>query len=127
MFAAKYGIRESDDHRISWRSVTSGQEEGLLLEVDAPDDAVIEFSAGPADISFSLGDARKDDLDWEFGGLEQSLKASTRHCKGDEHDATFEFVDEKADGGEQAYWIRVTQTDSHRAWSSPIYIDTGDL
>jgi hypothetical protein len=127
MFAAKYGIRESDGHRISWRSVTSGQEEGLLLEVDAPDDAVIEFSAGPADISFSLGDARKDDLDWEFGGLEQSLKASTRHCEGDEHDATFEFVDEKADGGEQAYWIRVTQTDSHRAWSSPIYIDTGDL
>ncbi len=123
MFAAKYGIRESDDHRISWRSVTSGQEEGLLLEVDAPDDAVIEFSAGPADVSFSLGNVREDDLDWEFDGLEQSLRASTRHYEGDEHDATFVFIDEKADGGEQAYWIRVTQLDFHRAWSSPIYVE----
>jgi len=123
MFAAKYGIRESDDHRISWRSVTSGQEEGLLLEVDAPDDAVIAFMAGPADVSFSLGNVREDDLDWKFDGLEQSLRASTRHYEGDEHDATFVFIDEKADSGEQAYWVRVTQLDFHRAWSSPIYVE----
>jgi hypothetical protein len=123
MFAAKYGISESDDHRVTWRSVTSGQEEGLLLEVDAPDDAVIEFQAGPADVSISLGEARKEDLEWTFGGLEQSLMASTRHCEGNEQDATFEFIDEKANGGEQAYWIRVTQTDFHRAWSSPIYVE----
>ena len=122
MVAAKYGIQDSDANRVAWRSVTSGQEEGLLLEVDAPDDAVIAFAAGPADIGFSLGEARKHDLDWEFGGLEQSLKATTRHCEGDEHDATFEFVDENAAAGEHAYWVRVVQADFYRAWSSPIYV-----
>jgi hypothetical protein len=123
MFAAKYGIRDSDANRVAWNSVTSGQEEGLLLEVDAPDDAVIAFAAGPADINFSLGEARNRDLDWEFGGLEQALRATTRHCEGDEHDATFDFVDENAPAGECAYWVRVVQADFHRAWSSPVYVD----
>ena len=127
MFAAKYGIRDRDANRVSWRSVTSGQDEGLLLEVDAPDDAVITFAAGPANITFSLGEARKRDLDWELGGLNQALGATTRHCEGDEHDATFEFVDENAAPGERAYWVRVTQTDFHRAWSSPIYVETGAI
>jgi hypothetical protein len=123
MFAAKYGIRESGQNRVSWRSITSGQEEGLLLEVDGPDDAAIIFSAGPAVISFSLGEARHGDLDWEFGGLEQALRVTTRHCRGDELDATFEFVDEAAAAGEHAYWVRIVQTDFHRAWSSPIYVE----
>jgi hypothetical protein len=127
MFAAKYGIRDSDASRVAWRSVTSGQEEGLLLEVDAPDDAVIAIVAGPANITFSLGEARKRDLDWELGGLDQALGATTRHCEGDEHDATFEFVDENAAPGECAYWVRVTQTDFHRAWSSPIYVEIGSM
>ena len=122
MFAAKYGILESDANRIAWRSVTAGQEEGLLLEIDAPDDAVIAFAAGPADIDFSLGEARNRDLEWEFGGLEQALRVTSRHCEGDELDATFDFVDENAATGEHIYWVRVVQADFHRAWSSPIYV-----
>ena len=31
-------------------------------------------------------------------------------------------LDESAATGERAYWVRVEQTDGHRAWSSPIYV-----
>jgi hypothetical protein len=123
MFTPKYGIRESDANRVTWRSVTSGQEEGLLLEIDAPNDAAIAFSAGPANIRFALGEVRAEDLDWEFGGLEQAVSATTRHCVGDAQDATFEFLDEAVATGERAYWVRVVQSDFHRAWSSPIYVE----
>ena len=122
IFTAKYGITERSDDRVAWRSVTSGQEEGLLLELDAPDQATIAFAAGPADLSFRLGEARGDDLRWDLGGLEQWVRASTLHTSGDVLDAEFAFVDETAAPGERAYWVRVEQTDNHRAWSSPIYV-----
>jgi len=122
IFTAKYGITQRSDHRVAWRSVTSGQEEGLLLELDAPDRATIAFAAGPADLSFRLGEARGDDLSWDLGGLEQWVGASTLHTSGDVLDAEFDFLDETAAPGERAYWVRVEQTDGHRAWSSPIYV-----
>ena len=127
IFTAKYGITERCGNRVAWRSVTSGQEEGLLLVLDAPDHATISFTAGPADLSFRLGEARREDLRWDLGGLEQRVRASTLHSSGDVLDAEFAFLDESAATGERAYWIRVEQTDGHRAWSSPVYVNlTGD-
>jgi hypothetical protein len=38
-------------------------------------------------------------------------------------DAEFDYIDDSPVEGEQAYWVRVVQTDFHRAWSSPIYIE----
>ena len=45
-----------------------------------------------------------------------------RNNTGDVLDAEFTFLDETAATGERAYWVRVEQTDGHRAWSSPIYV-----
>jgi len=125
IYTAKYGIDDWGENHVRWRSVTSGQEEGVMLDVEAPDDAVIAFKAGPADIQFTLGEARADDKRWELGGLEQYVTAGTLHTDGDACDAVFDYVDEAPNDGEQAYWVRVVQTDFHRAWSSPIYLTTG--
>ncbi|MBO6950225.1 MAG: DUF3604 domain-containing protein [Rhodospirillales bacterium] len=122
IFTAKYGIDEKRDNHLRWRSVTSGQEEGVLIDVDAPDDAVISFKAGPADLAFTLGDVRAGDLRWDLGGLEQYVTASTMHTEGDVMDVPFAYTDENREGDEQAYWIRVVQADFHRGWSSPIFV-----
>ena len=124
IYTAKYGIDDWDEGHVNWRSVTSGQEEGVLLYIDGPDDALITFKAGPADLTFSVGDARKDNLRWDLGGLEQYVTASTLHTEGDICDTRFEYTDEASGDGEQAYWVRVVQTDFHRAWSSPVYLKT---
>lgn len=122
MFTAKYGIIESDAHRVAWRSVTAGQEEGVLIEVDAPDQARVDFAAGPAHFSFALGEVRRDDISLGFGGLEQSVRATTLHAVGDIADATLDFVEPDLPPGDHAYFVRVVQSDFHRAWSSPIYV-----
>ena len=122
IYTAKYGIDEWSNGHARWRSVTSGQEEGVLLDVDAADDAVITFKAGPADLSFTLGEARAGDLCWDLGGLEQYVTASTMHTDDGTPDVSFNYVDESPDPGERAYWVRVVQTDFHRAWSSPVYL-----
>ncbi|MDD9878796.1 MAG: hypothetical protein OXR84_15290 [Magnetovibrio sp.] len=121
IFTAKYGIDEWTETSAHWRSVTSGQEEGVLLDIDAPDDAVVSFKAGPADLSFTVGEARAGELRWDLGGLEQFVTAGTLHTAGDVMDVAFEHTDD-AGAGDQAYWVRVVQTDFHRAWSSPVYL-----
>ena len=124
IYTAKYGIDEWSETHAKWRSVTSGQEEGVLLDIEGPDDAVINFKAGPAVFSFTLGEVRNGELRWDLGGLEQYVTASTQHTDGGTPDINFEFSDKNPGAGDQAYWIRVVQTDFHRAWSSPIYLTT---
>ncbi len=123
IYTAKYGIDDWGDDHVRWRSVTSGQEEGVLIDVDAPDDAIITFKAGPADMTFCVGDVRSRDLRWDLGGLDQYVTATTLHTEEGTCDAEFEFTDNDIGDGEGAYWVRVVQTDFHRAWSSPIYIE----
>ena len=124
IYTAKYGIDEWSETHACWRSVTSGQEEGVLLNLQASDDAVIHFKAGPANFSFTMGEVRNSDLRWELGGLEQYVTASTQHIDDGTFDVAFEFTDETPEPGDQAYWVRVVQTDFHRAWASPIYLTT---
>lgn len=124
IYTAKYGIDEFADRHVRWRSVTSGQEEGLLLDIDAPDDAIISFKAGPADVEIPIGEIRTKNMTWNFGGLEQQLTAGTLHTVGDVCDVPFSFIDENPVAQEQAYWIRVVQTDFHRGWTSPVYLES---
>jgi len=124
MYTAKYGIKNTSDTAVDWLSVTSGQIEGVLLTVDAPDDARIHFKAGPAEFDFTLGEARADDVHAEFGGLDQIVEVSTLHCTGDVCDVVIDdVVEQDLDAGPHAYFVRVVQRDFHRAWSSPVYVD----
>lgn len=122
MFAAKYGIVEANDTAIRWRSVTSGNEAGMLLHVEGSDDALLAFEAGPARFTFTLGDVRKGDVLREFGGLEQVVSATCAHYAGDSADTQIDLRDPDLAPGPHAFWLRVEQRDFHRAWSSPIYV-----
>ena len=123
MYTAKYGIDDWGERHVTWRSITSGQEEGVLIHIDASDETIITFEAGPAKLNFSVGEVRSGDLRWDLGGLEQIVTASTLHTDENTLDTEFDYVDDNPAEGEQAYWVRVVQTDFHRAWSSPIYIE----
>ena len=122
MFTTKHGIYQWGEDEVKWHSITSGQEEGLLLTVNAPNDAILIFKAGPADLKFTIGEVREKNLSWKLKGLDQLIVASTKHTEGNILDTTFEYVEENPSLGEQAYWVRIVQTDFHRAWSSPIFL-----
>jgi hypothetical protein len=58
--------------------------------------------------------------------VERSVTVSTRHFEGDEKEAIFDFDTTHVTTGAHAYWLRVVQSDFHRAWTSPIYVTVTD-
>jgi hypothetical protein len=123
LYAPKYGLTGRDETRLSWRSVTAGQDAGVLLEVDAPDDAELRFTTGPATFAFRLARVRADDLRVDAGGEGQAVRATTLHPEGDVTEVAFDLLEEGLEPGAHAYWLRVEQTNFHLAWSSPVYLD----
>ncbi len=126
MYAPKEGIIHRDSTELSWRSITAGHQVGVLLEVDAPDDATICFETGPATFDFQLDRIRTEDLHIDAGGQGQAVGVSTLHCEGEVKQAEFDFVEKDLLPGNHAYWVRVVQTDFHRAWTSPIFVDVSN-
>lgn len=116
------GITRRTDRQVSWRSTTSGDIDGLLLRVDAPDDAVATFDTKPARFSF-----RPSQLDTplviEAGGLGQRVEISRVPPQELPVSVSFSFTDHEVGPGTDCYWVRVVQSDGEKAWSSPLFIE----
>ncbi len=123
MYAPKEGIVGRSSTELSWRSITAGHHVGILVEVDAPDDAKISFITDPATFNFRLDQVRNEDLHIDAGGEGQAVSVSTLHSEGNTAHEEFDFVEQDLKPGNHAYYVRVVQADFHRAWSSPIYVD----
>jgi hypothetical protein len=119
------GIVGQTDAKVSWRSSTAGDPDGLFLDIDAPHDACIEFESGPATFSFTLAELSDGPLVVDAGGLAQRVTASLVPRGLRPAAADFAFRDAGAAEGTNAYWLRVIQRDGAMAWSSPIYVEKG--
>lgn len=111
-----------DDHEVRWRSGTSGDPDGVVLDLDAPDAATLSFETEPARLRFRVGDIGSEPIVTEIGGLEQRVVIERAPDPDASWDASFSWVDPDPVGGEQPYWVRITQIDGGRAWSSPLFI-----
>ena len=114
---------EVTDTNVVWRSVTSGDVDGLLLSLDAPQNARVTFSSAPATFSFRLSDLADGPLVVDAGGVGQQVTVSRATDKKGPCIAQFEFRDHGVAAGSHAYWVRVVQADDGRAWSSPIFVN----
>lgn len=126
MYAPKEGIDQQTENEISWHSITAGHQVGILLELDAPDDAQIIFETSPATFDFDLKKVRQEDIFVDAGELDQSVTVSTLHSDGKVSHVEFDFIEEDLKPGSQAYYVRVVQENFHMAWTSPIYVNLKD-
>ena len=119
------GIVEHHDDRIRWRSVTAGDWDGVVVDLESPAAAELWFvtapmtlrtrpgAIGPAGRRFTAHDPERCvEMRWLPERAPPSAFAGT-------------FVDPAPVAGEQAYWVRVRQSDGALAWSSPIFVATG--
>ncbi len=124
------GIKEFTSKWIEWASTTSGDMDGLELEIDAPDDAILTFSSDQIKYSIAIKDIKKEPTVYDAGGVNLyasislgNEKAKTYEDKYNESLVKFSYTDKNIKKGLNPYWVKVTQEDGHMAWSSPIFVN----
>ena len=117
------GITEQSARAIHWRSTTSGDPDGLFLDLDVDGDTALHFDTPTASFDFCLADLESGPLVVEAGGEGQRVTASLVPRGSRPLAARFTYRDEEPAQGTNAYWVRVIQRNGGMAWSSPIYVD----
>ncbi len=122
--SAAEGIVEQTGERVAWRSVTSGDEDGVLLDIEAGPGARLRFETGIARFEVPLGEVTGTPWVHRAGGegLQVRVERAPIGCGGS---CRFEFSEPvPAAAGPHPYYVRVTQTDGSRAWTSPFYVSS---
>ena len=110
------------ERRIEWISYTSGDEDGVILRLDAPEDVEITFDTEIARFSTTLKELFKGPVIVEDGGVDLKV-VMERLPLGIGRHVRFRFIDEEMGEGCLPYYVRVIQVDGEKVWSSPIYVD----
>ena len=116
------GIQDSSDQNVTWKSVTTGDADGVILNLDARADAVLDFRTQVVNHSVSLGQIADGPVKVACGGVDIQVVFESLPI-GVGHEAAFTFRDKDLAQGCNPYWVRVLQTDGGKAWSSPIYVE----
>ena len=120
------GVKRITNQRLEWSSTTGGDPDGVIMKLDAPDDAEVYFYSKPVSFSFKPKDITYEPLMVDAGGVNQRVKVS--EISGGELPRSLEFsyIDENPKQGVNPYWVRVVQSDGSMAWSSPVYVNYGN-
>lgn len=143
-------VFDRTDTTLRWRSVQCGYTSGLVLHLAGADsgaqlrlavettvlsrplfgghgdDDPARMAYSPAErASFScrLLELEGGSIQVPFGSLDRSLTLSRAPSPDNARSTAFTFTDPAPRPGVNAYWLRVTQTDMERAWTSPLFVD----
>ena len=137
------------DSSLRWHSVTCGYHSGVVLTLDDPANAMLDFAVesslisrprfgaygksgpqilahAPAEsLAFSIPvqDLADGPRAFALGPLDRKVTVSLAPREDGSETASFTFTDPDPQPGVNAYWVRVIQTDMEMAWSSPVFVD----
>lgn len=122
------GVTSSSAQIVSWKSSTSGDIDGLILDIDAPDSARLHFTSKLTCFDISLGELSAAPTVFNAGG--ENLKVEISLAGGDPDDSDTDsycqqlsWEDAAIPAGQNAYWVKVVQSNGQMAYSSPIFIE----
>ena len=122
----KEGVKCISNQSLEWSSTTTGDPDGVILKLDAPDDAEITFHSKPVTFSFTLKNLKDTPMVVQAGGVNRQVKVSEISEKLPKK-LEFSYIDENPKQGINPYWVRVVQSDGSMAWSSPIYVNYSNV
>ena len=118
------GINEVTQQTVSWKSVTTGDADGVVLKLDAPPETLLDFKTRILNRSLSLAEIAEGPVVANAGGID--IKVAFEYLPlGAGREIAFTFRETELPSGCHPYWVRVVQTDGAKAWASPIYVTIG--
>ncbi len=115
------GIRSVTDTAVVWKAVTTGNTCGIDLWLDDAKSGEIAIETAHVSPRFKLADIGLEDTVCDAGGLDRMLKLYRLPDAPSEQRLTHSMPVQLARGGDTPIFVRVTQIDGHKAWSSPVY------
>jgi len=116
------GITEMDENGLKWKLFTAGDSRGFVLETKN-DRGSIDIWTGPATLSCEIKEVLAQTQKVDAGMLGQCVEIGRPPDLSGAWESKFEFEDTQAKPGMNTYWVRVTQVNLEKAWSTPIWIN----
>jgi hypothetical protein len=115
------GIQSTSGDSVAWKAVTTGNTCGIDMWLgDAAGGALgIETRHVSADIG--IDDIGIEDIVFDGGGLDRMVKVYRLPDAPEVTRMTHSADIAVAESGDTPIFVRVTQVDGHKAWSSPVY------
>lgn len=124
------GIQNKSNQYVNFRSKTSGDEDGVILDIIPADvnRCQITFASKQTTVTVDLKDLQQIPVEYFVGGenckVQFSLEPQATEIQPGE---TFHFdctlTDEQPADGLNIYYARVYLKDGNRAWSSPVFVN----
>lgn len=115
------GIQHCSHDTVTWRSSTSGDVDGVILDLDRLEGAELDLETPPITLRQRLNALGWEPTVHEAGGVNQRVRLSLISLQPGPKGYRFAFRDERPCPGYNAYWVRVLQRNGAMAWSSPVY------
>lgn len=116
------GIRTWNDREIKWKAVTTGNTCGIDLWLDEATGGEISVTTPHAQVSCEICDIGLEDTVIDAGGLDRKLKLYRLPDAPVAVRLPHALEIAVAETGDTPVFVRVTQVDGHKAWSSPTYL-----
>jgi hypothetical protein len=117
------GLGDWNDTVVNWRSITAGDWDGVVLELDQTDASAgrLDFATGPMTFTVPLDQIDERPFVVDAGNPSRTVRIQRLPAGLPSPSCLGSFVDPDPHPGCNAYWLRVLQHDGAQAWSSPVF------
>jgi len=108
--------------KASWKAVTTGNFGGIDFLLKAANTGRMEIETGPVSTAIDVSDIGAEPVRCDGGGLGRAITLQRLPEKMTRYHARHAIQAKVRAKGDTRLFVRVTQQDGHRAWSSPVYL-----
>ncbi len=116
------GIKREAADAIGWKAVTTGNTCGIDLWLDDASSGEMKIETPHVSPTLKISDIGLEETVFEAGGLDRKLKVYRLPEAPETTRMTHSMTVPVAAKGDTPIYVRVTQVDGHKAWTSPIYL-----